>query len=217
MDTLAHVDDLIEARHLLQHPFYTKWVAGQIPPTAIREYARRYYHFEAAFPTLLSSIHAKTADPADRAVILENLWDEEHGSENHVELWLRFADGVGAPRDEVVNGEPSPATAELVTTYRRATDRSAEAGVAAVYAYERQVPPVAAAKIKGLVEHYGIDDDRTLAFWRVHERLDVQHAEGERRLLERMVQRDGEGVVRSAEAALDAWWGFLDEIDAEAA
>jgi pyrroloquinoline-quinone synthase len=217
MDTLARVDALIEGRHLLQHPFYTKWVAGQIPPTAIREYAHRYFHFEAAFPRVLSAIHTRTEDPADRAVILENMWDEEHGAENHVELWLRFAEGVGADRDEVRRGDATAATERLVTTYRTSAARSPEAGVAAVYAYESQVPAVAGAKIKGLIEHYGVDDDRTLAFWRVHERLDVEHADGERRLLERMAATSPGEVLEATGSALDAWWGFLDEVDEQAA
>ena len=217
METLAKIEALIEERHLLTHPFYTKWVAGKIPPTAIREYARRYYHFEAAFPRFLSAIHTRIEDAADRLIVLDNLWDEEHGKENHVELWLRFAEGVGADRADVRAGAPSPATTRLVESYATATSSSAAGGVAAVYAYERQVPAVAAAKIAGLQEHYGIDDDRTLAFWRVHQRLDEEHADGERTLLEQMADRDPAAAVGATEAALDAWWGFLDEVDADAA
>lgn len=216
METLARIEALIEERHLLTHPFYTKWVAGKIPPTAIREYARRYYHFEAAFPRFLSAIHTRIEDPADRRIVLDNLWDEEHGDENHVELWLRFAEGVGATRDEVRAGAPTPAVEKLLETYRSAS-RDAAPGVAAVFAYERQVPAVAAAKVAGLREHYGVDDDRTLSFWRVHERLDVEHADGERALLRRMAGRDPDAVLGATSTALDAWWGFLDEVDEQAA
>jgi pyrroloquinoline-quinone synthase len=33
--------------------------------------------------------------------LLDNLIEEEKGSENHPELWLRFAEGLGFDRDSV--------------------------------------------------------------------------------------------------------------------
>ena len=51
-------------------------------------------------------------------------------------------------------------------TYGRITvEEPVAAGVAAVYAYERQVPAVARAKVDGLRAHFGVDDPRTLAFF----------------------------------------------------
>ena len=46
------------------------------------------------------------ADPDTRRVLVENLIDEEVGPENHRELWLRFAEGLGLTREEVVSSEP---------------------------------------------------------------------------------------------------------------
>jgi pyrroloquinoline-quinone synthase len=39
-------------------------------------------------------------------------------------------------------------------------------GLAAMQAYERQVPDVATAKIDGLKRHYGVEDRQTLTFGR---------------------------------------------------
>jgi pyrroloquinoline-quinone synthase len=87
------------------------------------------------------------------------------------------------------------------------------AGVAAIHAYEHQVPAVAGAKIEGLRSHYGVDDQRTLAFWEVHRALDVQHADAERRILEDLAEEDPGPMETATERALDAWWGFLDGVD----
>ena len=38
---------------------------------------------------------------AVRQQMLDNLWDEEHGKDNHAELWLRFAEGIGVSREDV--------------------------------------------------------------------------------------------------------------------
>ncbi|MGH2691275.1 MAG: CADD family putative folate metabolism protein [Actinomycetota bacterium] len=217
METLARIDALIEGRSLLTHSFYTRWVAGELPPEAIREYAARYYHFESSFPRFLSAIHSRTEDPRHRKVLLDNLWDEEAGDENHVELWLRFAEGVGANREDVRKGKPSPAAAALVETYRRASEGPVAGGVAAMYAYEKQVPAIAEAKIKGLREHYEVTDDHTLTFWRVHEQLDVQHAGNERAMLATLADQDPEAAIAETESALDAWWDFLTEVETDAA
>src|SRR5712691_12829014 len=101
MDLLDRIDALIEERHLLRHPFYTKWVAGTLPMEALQEYARQYYAFESSFPRFLSGLHSRTEDAAVRQRILDNLWDEEHGADNHAEMWLQFAEGIGVARDDV--------------------------------------------------------------------------------------------------------------------
>jgi len=41
MDLLNRIDDMIDERHLLKHPFYTKWSEGTLPREALQEYAQR--------------------------------------------------------------------------------------------------------------------------------------------------------------------------------
>jgi pyrroloquinoline-quinone synthase len=216
MDPIERIDALIQDRHLLSHPFYTRWREGTLPVAAIQEYTRQYYAFESAFPRLLSAIHSRTDDPVVRQSILDNLWDEEHGEVNHAELWLRFAEGMGVERDEVRGAEANAGTQILMETYwGLATDGSPAAGIAALYAYEAQVPEVAAEKIRGLRERYGIDDARTLAFFTVHSTLDVEHSGAERDAIRRTTKTDSssEAAVAATSRALDAWWGFLDAVN----
>jgi len=216
MELLDRIDAMIEDRHLLRHPFYTKWVAGTLPTQNLHDYARQYYAFESNFPRFLSALHSRSDRPGVRAALLENLWDEEHGEANHQELWLRFAEGLGVARRDVMSATLNAATDELLDTYGSVVSTaSVTAGVAAIYAYERQVPPVAQAKIDGLKRWYGISDERTLCFFDVHSTLDVEHSEAERRIVgEANPQEEGE-VIRATSAALEAWWSFLDAVDAK--
>jgi pyrroloquinoline-quinone synthase len=213
MDLLDRLDAMIDRRRLLTHPFYTKWVAGTLPREAIQDYARQYYAFESEFPRFLSAIHTAIAGADVRRIVLDNLWDEEHGEENHAELWLRFAEGMGVDRRDVAGAGRTAATEHLVETYRRASASSPVAGLAAMHAYERQVPDVARAKIDGLRDHYGVTDERTTRFWTVHEKLDVEHSGAERELLTEMGRDDPEAAVSATDEALEAWWGFLDSVD----
>jgi pyrroloquinoline-quinone synthase len=214
MDLVERIDAMIEQRHLLGHSFYRKWVAGTLPTDALKEYAKQYYAFESTFPRFLSTLHGRSDQPEIRQALLENLWDEEHGDSNHAELWLRFAEGIGVDRAEVQGASRNDRTQGLVDTYWRACrEAPVAAGVAAVYAYERQVPQVAQAKIDGLRARYGIADGRTLRFFDLHATLDVEHSDAERRMLSGASDADATAAVDSAASALEAWWGFLDWVD----
>src|SRR5439155_18475994 len=120
--------------------------------------------------------------------------------------------GLGVSREDVEGATPRPATAALVDTYHETCAESA-AGLGAIHAYERQVPAVADAKIRGLRDHYGVTEQRTLSFWEVHRGLDVEHADAERAHLAAM---EPESVLAGTRAALDAWWRFLDSVDVAA-
>ncbi len=215
MDLLARIDQLIDERHLLNHPFYTKWASGTLPKEALQEYARQYYAFESSFPRYLSAIHSRTESAQVRQQLLDNLWDEEHGRENHVELWLRFAEGIGVERDDVRAADRNEATQALVELYAGLSREAAvPAAVAALYAYERQVPQVAGSKIDGLKQHYGITDGPALSFFVVHGVLDVEHSDGERAMLAKLARdADPQPVLDATERALDAWWNFLSAVD----
>jgi pyrroloquinoline-quinone synthase len=213
--TLAdHIDALIDEKHLLGHPFYTKWADGTLPREALQEYACQYYAFESSFPRFLSTLHSRCDRPEIRQQILDNLWDEEHGAKNHAEMWLRFAEGIGVSRDDVRSARRTEATDRLLQTYRDLTGRAPlSAGVAAVYAYERQVPEVSTSKIEGLQRHYAIDDARTLEFFKVHGVLDVEHSGAERDMIEQLADGDESETLEATGAALDAWWSFLTAVD----
>ncbi|MGH7963419.1 MAG: CADD family putative folate metabolism protein [Candidatus Binatia bacterium] len=214
IELLSVLDACIQKRHLLTHPFYQAWSAGTLSLSALQEYSKQYYRQVEAFPTYVSAVHANCPLLPVRQHLLENLIEEERGADNHPELWLRFAEALGVPRDEVIGAEPLPQTTTLTETFRTLTrDRSYLAGIAALLAYEAQVPEVAAAKIAGLKQFYGIDEARGLAFFQVHLQADRFHAETERQILcERLTSETAGEVVAACEQALDALWGMLDGV-----
>ncbi len=127
------------------------------------------------------------------------------------ELWLRFAEGLGVKRETVYRAEPWPETKNLILTFRSACrDRSTAEGLAALYAYESQIPAVAESKIAGLRNYYGIDSPDALAYFTVHIEADRVHAEAERILLSSHVnETNALGVMRSVGEILDALWEML--------
>lgn len=208
---LAEIENSIAARHLLTHPFYRAWQAGELTQAALADYAAQYYHHVAAFPRYLSALHSHTENAHTRRDLLQNLCDEEAGEPNHPELWLRFAEGVGASRADVLASQAQPETTALVQTFDTICRAGTVAeGLAALYAYESQIPAVADTKIDGLVKFYGITSDDALAYFRVHKDADIQHSAAERRLLEKhLMDADAGDAPAAASRALDALWNLL--------
>ena len=211
MPILSEIDSLIASRSLLSHPFYQAWTRGELTMGILRDYACQYFHHVEAFPTYLSALHSHTEDAGTRRRVLSNLIDEEAGSPNHPELWIQFAEGLGASREDVRASEASGETRGLVETFRAiCRNRSTAEGLAALYAYESQIPSVAESKIAGLERYYGVHNPRTLAYFRVHIEADREHAAVERVLLETHVNAENAGaVVETTREALDALWQML--------
>lgn len=181
---IEQVDAQIEKYHLLNHSFYKAWNAGELDPGVIREYAAQYFKHVSAFPRYLSSIHTNCDDIRVRQILLENLVDEEMGEENHPELWMRFAEGMGNSRENVNNTKAIEETQELVDTFMKLSkEQKYHIGLAALYCYESMVPEVAENKIGGLQKFYGIDDENTLKFFTVHMHADKWHREVIRKLI----------------------------------
>src|ERR1700719_347786 len=116
-DVVATLDSMIAERSLLKHPFYQAWTAGTLSIERLQNYAVQYYPHVAAFSRYLSAIRSRCADIATRQELLENLVDEERGAENHPELWLRFAEAIGIPRDRVLDSTTSASSTGLVDEF----------------------------------------------------------------------------------------------------
>ena len=211
---LTRLDHRIKSRSLLTHPFYQAWQAGALSRQDLRLYACQYYFFEASFPRFLSSIHSRCPEREVRQAILENLWDEEHGENNHRAMWLAFCRGLGLEEAEVLACNIHPQTQQLLDTYSDICGgASFQEGLAAMYAYEAQVPAISLEKLRGLVENYGFRRDASLRFFEEHSTLDEEHSAREAEGIIAHTGPQEKGVVESAlQATLDAWWGFLDGV-----
>ena len=212
MPVVDRIHEQIATRRLLDHPFYTAWSRGELSREALGTYAEQYYHWVRAFPTWLSATHSNTTDLAARQAILANLVDEEQGTDNHPELWLRFCDALGLDRDAVTSAELLPETREAIATMRRVCrDEPAPAGLAALYAYESQQPEVMKTKREGLRDLYGVTAGHE--YFEVHEVLDIEHSAGERALIERMGDGHEDAIAAAADQALGATYRILDGVE----
>jgi pyrroloquinoline-quinone synthase len=206
------IDEAVGEYAMLSHPFYQLWAEGKLTQSMLAEYAKQYYAHVAAFPTYVSAVHSRCDDLKVRQLLLENLIEEERGADNHPELWLRFAEGLGVSRDEVGGASLLPSTTDTVARLKALTASSDyRLGVAALYAYESQIPEVAKTKRAGLKAFYGIEDSRTVSFFTAHESADQVHRQIEMKILSDGCDTESvrQETVAAAREAARSLWDFL--------
>src|ERR1700727_895126 len=216
---------------LLSHPFYRAWAAGELTRDDLREYACQYFHHVEAFPSYLAEFALRLDEGELRRAVLANMCDEKGGgrdsvahfeahsephSEPHSELWLDFAEGMGAGRDMRWHRALAQVRELIRHFHGVASEGTPEEALAAVYAYESQVPRIAKEKERGLREMYDADD-KTCGYFSLHATADVYHSNVWRQQLEKRLAANPE----AAQAALDAaeetakmLWQALDCIEA---
>ncbi|MDB5038963.1 MAG: putative coenzyme synthesis protein [Bacteriovoracaceae bacterium] len=207
----------IESLHLLRHPFYQAWMAGELSKDQLRYYTDQYFPFVRAFPCFVSATHSLCEDLSARRYLTENLAEEEGFPTNssHPELWLQFAAGLGLSSESVMSAKIGAKAKELAETFHNLCRSSYSEGLGALYAYEYQSPEVAKFKIEGLKKHFGISDEPTTAFFKVHETADLLHSETAARLLDQLSPEEQGLASKAAQRAGQALWDFLTEVDHE--
>ena len=219
MKVSTAIDSRVAERAMLSHPFYQAWTEGRLPLDTLRDYARQYFHHVEAFPRAVSAVHSACDDREGRRMLAENLAEEEGleaGKQDHASLWLMFAYGLGEREEAVRSQRLNPETRALIDTFRKLSRQSYAAGLGALYAYESQFPGVAHAKIEGLIERYGISEESTLRFFRVHESADVEHSDVCRALLDRLPEAQRDEAIAAGEELAGALWNFLSGVEARA-
>ena len=220
----AFVDDLkamIDAgRSFGRHPLWRRIEEGQVPRSALAPFAVQFFLQVREFPRAVSALHSSCPDTQERIELAESLYEEETGrisgcNVSHPELFIRFGEGVGVPRDAMVGGGPLPTTAALIDWFERSTkERPFIEGAAATnLAAEGQVPGAFGPFARALERHYGCTPAQ-VAFWDVHEQADREHsAIGDHVVVRLATTPELQADVRRAVArSLELWWRFFDGI-----
>jgi pyrroloquinoline-quinone synthase len=219
---LSRLDECIHKYDLLCHPFYKAWTAGELTRDDLREYAEDYYHHVNAFPMYLAELGMRLEEGELRRAVLANMTDEKGGENSfgepehsHAELWLDFVEGMGGRRPP--RRPPIAEIRNLISHFHRvASDGTPEEALAAFYAYESQVPRIAAEKNRGLRELYGADV-KTRTYFTLHTTADIYHSQIWRKQLEKRIQAHPETAdkaLAAAESAAKALWDALDGVEA---
>jgi pyrroloquinoline-quinone synthase len=199
------IEQARERWNVLRHPFYQRWSAGELRPHELARYSGQYRHAVGAIATLSEA--AADAAPERSELRLHALEERDH-----VTLWDGFVEAAGGSADD----GPTPETEECVRAWSDSPDLDHGdllGSLVRLYAIESGQPEISRIKREGLVDRYGFSDGVATAYFRLHERRDLEHAAEARELIEELAaEGDEDELVARAEAVLRANWRLLDGV-----
>lgn len=215
---IKEIENILEEKSILKHPFYQKWNEGKLTIGELQEYAKQYYHFVKHFPMFVSSVHSYCADTGIRRMLVENIADEDGfktGIEDHPALWAKFANALSVSENECENTEPvSQVKNSIDGFYTLCRNSDYRVGLAALYGYEKQIPEVSKVKIEGLKKFYNIEGDEDIKFFSVHHEADIYHSKSELDAILKSCSTDDEKqkVLNAVKTSAGLYWQMLDGI-----
>lgn len=204
---VARIDAEIEKRSLLKHSFYQMWSEGKLTVDHLKGYSREYFQLVKAVPSFVQNV-AANSDASLLPSIQENLKEEAE----HIEPWARFAGALGVPASDLHNYAGAAKTNDAVAKMMSLTSSSFEEAVAAMYAFEAELPKISRSKIDGLVKFYGMTGKDALNYFEIHEEADVRHAQVWRDILNALPAEKREKAFAAAVESLKAQNLLLDSV-----
>jgi pyrroloquinoline-quinone synthase len=204
-NVIQRINSEIEKYSLLKHSFYKMWSEGKLTIDHLQGYSKEYFQLVKIVPKFVETI-ARARGNAD--TITDNAREEAE----HVELWVRFATALGVSRSDLISYSGSEKTNESVAKLMELAGLQFEEAVAAMYAYEMELPKISRSKIDGLKKLYGIDSEDATKYFEIHEEVDVRHAQVWREILQRIPLERHEAAINAAIKSLEAQNMLLDSV-----
>lgn len=198
------IDNIIEQKSLLKHPFYQMWSDGKLSLEALAGYSKEYYQMVKAVPSFVGQI-AKFA-PSE---LVEEIKANQAEESEHLQPWVNFAVGLGVDQAEITNHPGLAKTNESVSELSSLIT-SLEAGAAAMYAFEKEIPKISHTKLEGLEKFYSITANDATEYFRLHMEADIRHAATWANILDRIPEQRHDELLKIAEKSLDAQNHLLD-------
>ncbi|MFQ5782314.1 MAG: TenA family transcriptional regulator [Nitrosopumilus sp.] len=203
MNIVKKIDEMIEERSLLKHPFYQTWSDGKLTQEALAGYSKEYFQLVKAVPSFMSPIIEKASD-----TVVGELIENQQEESDHIKPWIAFAGELGISEDELKSYTGLTKTRkavsdlhELMTTF--------EGGAAAMYAFEKEIPKISQTKLDGLAEFYGMTSHEATEYFKLHTEADIRHAASWRNILEQSTT-DSNNLIEIADKSISAQNLLLD-------
>ena len=205
---IERIDYEIEKHSLLKHVFYQMWSEGKLTINHLQGYSKEYFQLVKVVPKFVENIFNVIADPSLKRAVGQNLKEESE----HIEPWIMFSTAIGVQRNDLASYEGDNETNMAVSTLSQLTERSLEEAVAAMYAYEKELPKISRSKIDGLKKFYGVQSNEATKYLEIHEEVDLRHSEVWKNILKTIPEEKQERALNAAISSLEAQNKLLDSV-----
>ena len=203
MNITKKIDEMIEERSLLKHPFYQAWSDGKLTKETLAGYSKEYFQLVKEVPSFMAPI----IDKAPESVVKELVENQQEESD-HIKPWIAFAGELGISEEELLSYSGLPKTRKAVSELNELMD-TFEGGACAMYAFEKEIPKISQTKLDGLAEFYGMTSDEATEYFKLHTEADIRHAASWRNILEKS-STDYDKLIEIAEKSISAQNLLLD-------
>ena len=205
---IYRIDQEVDKRSLLKHPFYKMWSNGELSIDHLQGYSLEYFQLVKMVPELVNNILVKMGESKLRSIVEDSKKEEE----SHVEPWIRFASSLGVKRKDLLNHVCDENTKEAVSSLVDLTRNSLDEAICAMYAYEMDLPNISRSKIEGLNKFYNLSSSDSRNYFEIHQEADIRHAAIWRNMIRKVPDHKYESCINSAIKSLDAQNLLLDAV-----
>ncbi|HET8847909.1 MAG TPA: iron-containing redox enzyme family protein [Nitrososphaeraceae archaeon] len=205
---IYRIDQEVDKRSLLKHPFYKMWSNGELNINHLQGYSLEYFQLVKAVPELVNNIMLKMDESKLRGSVEESQKEES----SHIEPWTRFVASLGIKKEELLNHICDENTSKAVSSLVELSRKSLNEAVCAMYAYELDLPNISRSKIEGLNKFYNLSSSDSTNYFEIHQEADVRHAAIWRNMIRKIPDNEYESCVDSAVKSLDAQNLLLDAV-----
>ena len=200
---IKRIDQIIEEKSLLKHPFYEMWSDGKLELDSLKGYSKEYYQLVKQVPQFMEPM-VNEATSEMKEELIQNMQEESE----HIPLWEKFAGSMGISKVELQDYEGLGKTNRAVSALGSLMD-SFENGACAMYAFEKEIPKVSKTKLEGLKEFYGIDTKDATEYFEEHMTADIRHAASWEKIINSTTVDDSL-MISTAHRSVDAQNLLLD-------
>jgi pyrroloquinoline-quinone synthase len=205
---IYRIDQEVDKRSLLKHPFYKMWSNGELSVDHLQGYSLEYFQLVKVVPELVNNILLKVGESNLRRIVEESQKEEE----SHVEPWIRFASSLGVKKKDLLNHVCDENTKVAVSSLVDLTRNPLDEAVCAMYAYEMDLPNISKSKIEGLNKFYNLSNSDSRNYFEIHQEADIRHAAIWRNIIRKIPEHKYQSCIDSAVKSLNAQNLLLDSV-----
>jgi pyrroloquinoline-quinone synthase len=179
MNIIQKIDEMLEERSLLKHPFYQMWSDGKLTKESLAGYSKEYFQLVKAVPAFMTPIIEKAPD-----TVVGELVENQQEESDHIKPWIAFAGELGISEDELISYSGTTKTQKAVSDLNQLMV-TFDGGASAMYAFEKEIPKISQTKLDGLAEFYGMASNEATEYFKLHTEADIRHAASWRNILEK--------------------------------